>query len=729
MAIKASVTSLILIGLGLLLLTPVSAAGNPVYTLAISPNVPVSRGTTMTFTLSISNGQKNIAYGVSVGVEKPNGTGISFTTRIIPTDNRGIGSTNILYPDPSFTSINGTVATDVGGVYFVSVNETSPSSTPNVASSQFTVTSQLTVVLSEPVTGIYLQRGNVVTISVTVTDLSGPISTATVSAKTPGGGKVFLAQTTNGVYSYNYQSLMYDPLGAWSIQVTAVDINGNSGQSSPAIVNVTKSVLVIDSLTAYNSKGLPATDFSPGDTVYPFFRMRYSNGVFITTGQYQVTAYDPQGHFVASLSAIYDSSRFGFYTPTGYKISNRDPSGAWTFSIDSGSANDGFGNTGPTFTTSVRVQIVVEISLWSFLPIVLAGMIAIVSGSVIFKRFGKSLAGFDYLEKAIGGDIPRGSSVLLLGEPGTGKTILAYQLMFDELEGGSQCGLLSYDAFPEDVGARMKEFGWDITSHLRKGRLKIIDCYSGLAGDGEGAIRDPSDLTGLNIQVSSIIGRAKHKPVTLLLDSVTPIFNGIETKQAIIFLQTVAAKIKKTGGVFYLTGTSGAIPAESLVKLKSVADGVIELTLDREHRHAHRFLRIVKMERRKTISDPIPFEIDRRHGIMFRVSRIKEVFARQANPTVAKKNQRSLYTEFIGKIRSAIAKFWKSASSRARKGQGEEARKASLEKYTRIIEARDAENSEDSSTEKNLGKNGQAYSSIFLEDDLEDSPRRGSAVD
>src|SRR5437867_11158082 len=117
---------------------PVSAVGNPVYTLAISPNVPVSRGTTMTFTLSISNGQKNIAYGVSVGVEKPNGTGISFTTRIIPTDNRGIGSTKILYTDPSFTSINETMATDVVGVYFVSVNETSTSYTPSEASAQYT---------------------------------------------------------------------------------------------------------------------------------------------------------------------------------------------------------------------------------------------------------------------------------------------------------------------------------------------------------------------------------------------------------------------------------------------------------------------------------------------------------------------------------------------------------------------------------------------------------------
>ena len=106
----------------------------------------------------------------------------------------------------------------------------------------------------------------------------------------------------------------------------------------------------------------------------------------------------------------------------------------------------------------------------------------------------------------------------------------------------------------------MNEFGWDIVSHLRKGRLKIIDCYSSLAGQGEGAIKDPSDLTELNIQVTAFIGRAKGAPVTVVLDSLTPIFNGVEEKQAINFIQTLGAKVKKTGGLFILTASKGAIP-------------------------------------------------------------------------------------------------------------------------------------------------------------------------
>jgi len=252
---------------------------------------------------------------------------------------------------------------------------------------------------------------------------------------------------------------------------------------------------------------------------------------------------------------------------------------------------------------------------------VVAGIVAVLGGIVTVKRFDTSLEGFQHLEQMMGGPLPRGSSILLLGDAGSGKTILSYQLLHDELESARLCALLSYDAFPEDVQARMTEFGWDIISHLRKGRLKIIDCYSGLAGQGEGAIKDPSDLTELNIQITAFIAKAKGGPVTVVLDSLTPIFNGVDEKQAINFIQTLGAKVKKTGGLFIETASKGAIPDDAAAKLRTMADGVIELGIVRSRGKSHRFLSVPKMERRRISSDSVSFQIDRTRGFVFRVSR------------------------------------------------------------------------------------------------------------
>jgi len=602
----------------------VQVQGIAPYSLSINPS-STSLGNSVTIAVTVTNGVRNTFYGVTIGVQKPNGTGSAISNQVISTDNRGSGSISVQYSSTStsWTVLNGTVATNVGGVYNVAVNQTSPTNIANVATGQFTVTAMMSVVVTQPTSGTIVQRGQALTITATVTNSLGAVTGALVTANTPSNGQLTIPEvsSSNGVYSISYQVLMNDPLDSWTIVIHARDTSGNSGTSLPVSVTITKSDLFVDAMITYNSKGVPTTSFSTGDTIYPYFRIKYSGstGAFLTTGQYVVSVENPSGATMANLTAVYDANRLGFYTPTGYSVSTFDPGGAWTVGINANTLNDGFGNTGPSIATSVRVDIVT--SPLSYLPFVVGGVVSLLGGILVLKRYDRSLAGFEHLEQMMGGPIPRGSSLLLLGDPGSGKTVLSYELLHEELDAGRPCALLSYDAFPEDVQARMGEFGWDIISPLRKGRLKIIDCYSGLAGQGEGALRDPSDLTELNIQVTSFITKAKNAPVTLILDSLTPIFNGVEAKQAVNFLQTVGAKVKMTGGLFILTASKGAIPEDSIAKIKNIADGVIELTLVRSGRKGVRNLSVLKMERRRIASDTVSFEIARGRGLVFRVSR------------------------------------------------------------------------------------------------------------
>ena len=617
-----ALTPLVALALSIMLVVAPPVAGVAPYSLTISPSVTVSLGSTITMTLAVSGGTRNSAYTVIFDVVKPNGTGSATVPRTITTDNRGNGAVTQFYYDPSFTAVSGTVATDVGGVYNVYVNQTSPTNIGTVATGTFTVSSKLNVVISEPVQGNVLQRGQTATIIATVTALSGPDNAATVYTSSPLNAPLTLQQTSPGVYTYNYLVSSSDPIGTWTIVVQASDNIGNSGMSSPVNITIAKNDLIIDSLVAYNSKGDPSTSFSPGDTIHAFFRIKYSIGTsYLTSGQYAVGLRNSSGTLIANLTAAYDTSRFGFYTSTGYPVSTFDPGGTWTLAVSPNSINDGSGNTGPDLVTSVPLQVVTSpLSYW---PFVVAGIVAVLGGIVTVKRFDTSLEGFQHLEQMMGGPLPRGASILLLGDAGSGKTILSYQLLHDELESGRLCALLSYDAFPEDVQARMTEFGWDIISHLRKGRLKIIDCYSGLAGQGEGAIKDPSDLTELNIQITSFIAKAKGGPVTVVLDSLTPIFNGVDEKQAINFIQTLGAKVKKTGGLFIATASRGAIPDDAAAKLKTMVEGVFELGIVRSRGKSHRFLTVPKMERRRISSDSVPFQIDRTRGFVFRVSRLR----------------------------------------------------------------------------------------------------------
>src|SRR6266705_2152079 len=242
------------------------------YSLSINPST-TSLGNSVTITVAVTNGVRNTFYGVTIGVQKPNGTGSAISNQVISTDNRGSGSISVQYSSTStsWTVLNGTVNTNVGGVYNVAVNETSPSNIANVVTGQFTVTTMMSVVVSQPTSGTIVQRGQALTITAAVANSLGAVTGATVTADTPSNGQLTIPEvsSSNGVYSTSYQVSMNDPLGSWTIIVKAKDTNGNSGTSLPVTVTVTKSDLFVEAMITYNSKGIPSTSFSSGDTLYP----------------------------------------------------------------------------------------------------------------------------------------------------------------------------------------------------------------------------------------------------------------------------------------------------------------------------------------------------------------------------------------------------------------------------------------------------------------------------
>ncbi|MCD6537124.1 ATPase, partial [Candidatus Bathyarchaeota archaeon] len=76
------------------------------------------------------------------------------------------------------------------------------------------------------------------------------------------------------------------------------------------------------------------------------------------------------------------------------------------------------------------------------------------------KRVPLGIRGFDEL---IQGGLPVGVSVLLVGEPMTGKTTLAMQFLYNGLTLGDVGIFITTNATAEDVKERMASYGWDTT--------------------------------------------------------------------------------------------------------------------------------------------------------------------------------------------------------------------------------------------------------------------------
>jgi len=222
----------------------------------------------------------------------------------------------------------------------------------------------------------------------------------------------------------------------------------------------------------------------------------------------------------------------------------------------------------------------------------------------------------------VGGSLPDASSILIAGDPGSGKTTLAQQILYDELSRSRPCIIVTYDTFPANITERMNEFGWDPRKYQLMNKLEIMDCYSATAGVTEGVVPQPYDLTNVSIYLTTLMEKLGNRQVTILLDSLIPIFSETESKHAISFIQSIAAKVKKAGGKLIVTLSTGSVHPELFRKVESLVDGVVELRMVEENQMLHRYLLVRKMDRRQIIPRLVRFDIIGGRGIQLKLPRL-----------------------------------------------------------------------------------------------------------
>lgn len=88
----------------------------------------------------------------------------------------------------------------------------------------------------------------------------------------------------------------------------------------------------------------------------------------------------------------------------------------------------------------------------------------------------KALTGIAGLDGLLRGGLTRGRVILVLGEPGSGKTILCSQFLLNGVQKYGQKGLfVSLEENREHYFDEMKQFGWDFDSLEKGGKFRFID--------------------------------------------------------------------------------------------------------------------------------------------------------------------------------------------------------------------------------------------------------------
>ncbi|MHA1595215.1 MAG: ATPase domain-containing protein [Candidatus Baldrarchaeia archaeon] len=225
--------------------------------------------------------------------------------------------------------------------------------------------------------------------------------------------------------------------------------------------------------------------------------------------------------------------------------------------------------------------------------------------------------GIEGLDEIVGGGIPRGSTVLITGESGTGKTILAVQFIVNGILKYGEPGLIvTCEEVPEKLRARMLAFGWDLKKLEENGKLITIDLASvriGVPAETKFPEYQPRSLDPQNLLVS-IYNAVKERGIKrVAIDSIPALglrVGSVEELRNIIFM--MCALLSKMGcTTFLVTETTDARRTSRYGVEEFVSDGIIVLSLVKDEKSGRwiRKLWVKKMRGTRHSLDECVFEI------------------------------------------------------------------------------------------------------------------------
>jgi KaiC/GvpD/RAD55 family RecA-like ATPase len=210
--------------------------------------------------------------------------------------------------------------------------------------------------------------------------------------------------------------------------------------------------------------------------------------------------------------------------------------------------------------------------------------------------------GIKELDAAIGG-IRKGSNIMLIGPPMSGKEVILYYIMY---YGAAKNENAVITVTTRESATNILEWFKEHKLVLPLARIGIVDCVTktlgGAAVENENIkiASSPVDLTGIGVKISQFFEeyymKKNIRKTQLHINSLSTILMYSNIQTVFRFLHVFTGRIKATGALGIYTIESGMHDEQSIATLKQLFDGMIEIKSENDKN----FIRVVGLSPKPT---------------------------------------------------------------------------------------------------------------------------------
>jgi len=224
--------------------------------------------------------------------------------------------------------------------------------------------------------------------------------------------------------------------------------------------------------------------------------------------------------------------------------------------------------------------------------------------------------GIPALDKYLGGGVPKGFTILVVGRPGSGTEYLAKQFAS---AGDVVTTYFTTTETDEDITSAMKERGWkpnvkiinigvqyyetvlekrlEISRYRQEG-LKYEDLKK---AKGEKDVFEVNYLTSLAYEVSKL-----PTPFRVVVDSLDFFLENYDTSEVLSAMRTIKAHTQHSDSITLITLLKNVLEARVQSSIEDMADMIIELERDTVDHEVKKFLVIQKVRNNPGLVGSLP---------------------------------------------------------------------------------------------------------------------------
>lgn len=206
--------------------------------------------------------------------------------------------------------------------------------------------------------------------------------------------------------------------------------------------------------------------------------------------------------------------------------------------------------------------------------------------------------GISGMDAQLGGGIPRGTTLLLMSEPGNAIGAFAEQFAGGGLNVGEQVYFYEFDRPADDIPEEIQEFAPEKANGGGKTPLQVYDGYGPRFGASTGAGNglQPVDREASPSEILNTLHKApSDPPVRLVVESLTTIVEERGKEEVLDFVEKLVFLARDLDAVVLLTLVKDLHDDSFETQVSHAVDGVLETGIEKKGFGLYSYLVIKKL--------------------------------------------------------------------------------------------------------------------------------------